>query len=155
MSNFTQAPASQVQEGWQPSAQQPTATPGVVPVKAVLKWAMLTKVNAMSQKYQVDLTELSDEAVQKLDEIGIKARKKDDSGWMVTAKSSRPIEAVDTNGNPITEILGNGSMAIVKLSAYDWTYQGKSGKSPSIVELKVTELLPYEKSGGGTVEDPF
>jgi len=77
-----------------------------IPVKVDLYWAFLNEPNQLSEKYQVDLCNLSKEAVKKLMEIGIDVKndvKKPDQGFFVTAKSKLyPILAVDEKGIRLT-----------------------------------------------------
>ena len=56
-----------------------------IPVKVDLFWAFLDEPNKMSEKYQVDLCNLSKEAVKKLTDLGIEVKndsdKKADQGF--------------------------------------------------------------------------
>ena len=119
-------------------------TPTVV--NASLFWANLTQVNTLSQKYQIDIGQLSDDAVAALEEKGIPVKNKDDErGQFITAKSKNPIKAVTPAGEELPVMIGNGSKAKVVLSYYDWTSPtGSKGRSASIVKLIVTELEEYE-----------
>jgi hypothetical protein len=118
-----------------------------VKVKCDLYWAQLDKENEMSGKFQVDLCNLSDAACKALEEAGVEiksdADKKPEQGKYVTCKSSKPIKAFDTDGGEITEKIGNGSKAKVVLSTYEWKYKNKSGVSPSLLKLVVTDLIAY------------
>jgi len=48
-----------------------------IPVKVDLFWAFLNEPNKMSEKYQVDLCNLSKEAVKKLTDIGVEVKNDD------------------------------------------------------------------------------
>jgi len=48
-----------------------------VKIKADVMWAYLDKPNEMSQKYQVDLCNLSDPAVSALESMGLTVRQKE------------------------------------------------------------------------------
>lgn len=128
-----------------------------VKVKCDLFWAKLKKVNEMSGKYQVDLCNLSDAACKALEEMGIEiksdAAKKPDHGKYVTCKSSNPIKAFDLEGDEIDENIGNGSKAKAVLSSYEWKYKNKSGVSPSLSKLVVTDLVEYAEGGGDIGDD--
>lgn len=120
-----------------------TAKP--VPVSATLFWANLSTQNAMSNKYQVDMSQLSDAAVQALEERGIGVRnKQDDRGNFITVKSNHPIKAYNTHGDEISCLVGNGSQAKAVIGHYDWVNpQGKQGRSASCMKMVITELNEY------------
>ena len=80
-----------------------------IKLKADLMWAYLDKPNDMSGKYQVDLCNLSDAAVDALEGMGIAVRQKEDKGFFITCKSQNPIRAYDRDGDTIEGIaIGNG-----------------------------------------------
>lgn len=123
-------------------------TTSIKPVKlnAEIKWAFFDKPSSMSGKFQVDLTNLSDSAVKALEEMGIAVRKREDkpeNGWYVTVKSNNPIRPVDEKGNHITALVANGSKATALVSAYQWTWKNKSGVSPSLMKIVITDLKEY------------
>ncbi len=64
-------------------------------IKGVTAWANLETVNDMSGKYQIDLCQLSDAAVDALEKLGIPVATKDEKGSYVTCKSTRPIRVYD------------------------------------------------------------
>ena len=114
-------------------------------INADLFWANLAQVNEMSGKYQVDLSNLSDSAVEALEERGITvSNKQDERGNFVTAKSKNPIRAYNTPGDELAVMVGNGSKAKVGVSYYDWEFKGKKGRSVSIIKLIITDLEEYE-----------
>lgn len=116
-----------------------------VVIKAEIMWACLTKVNDMSGKYQVDLCNLSDAAVLALEDVGISVKHKDEMGSHITCKSKNPIRAKGAEGEDLEGVsVGNGSKAVCKIGTYDWTFKGKSGVSPSLNYLQITELEIYE-----------
>lgn len=116
-----------------------------VKVKADIMWAYLDKPNDMSQKYQVDLCNLSDPAVKAIEGMGITVRQKEDKGYFITCKSSNPIRAFDSDGDVLEGItIGNGSKAVALLSSYTWNWKGKEGVSPSLRKLVIDELVAYE-----------
>ena len=116
-----------------------------IAVAATLYWASTSTKNEMSDKYQIDLGNLSDKAVMALEEMGIDVNNKEEQGNYVTVKSSKPIQVFDENGIVLDADvkIGNGSKAKAALSFYDWTYKAKSGRSPSLVKLMVTDLIEY------------
>ena len=117
-----------------------------VKLQAEINWAFFDKVSDMSGKYQVDLCNLSDQAVKALEAIGVAVRKREDKpekGWFVTVKSNNPIKPVDEKGNHITALVANGSKATALVTAYNWTWKNKSGVSPSLMKIVITDLKEY------------
>jgi hypothetical protein len=126
-------------------------------IKATIFWCQNNKVNEMSGKYQMDLCNLSEKAVEALEGMGIEVKvgedKKADQGSYITCKSSKPMKLFDTDGDEIFEEIGNGSKAVALISTYDWKYKNKSGVSPSIVKITVTDLVAYAASAPMSAED--
>lgn len=127
-----------------------------VKIKADVYWAQLNKINEMSNKYQVNLCNLSDAAVEALEAMGISVSigedKKADMGRFITCKSNNPIRAYDTDGDEISELIGNGSKAKAVVGSYEWKYKNKKGTSPSLKKLVITNLVEYA-SDGGSIDD--
>jgi hypothetical protein len=134
-----------------------------VKVKADLYWASTDRVNDNSDKFQVDLCNLSDAAVKALEGMGIEVKSKDNAperGMFITCKSKLPIKSYDMDGQQLTGFplnengepspqaikIGNGSQGIALVSYYEWNYKNKSGVSPSLQKLVVTDLVKYEDS---------
>lgn len=111
-----------------------------------LYWAFLTEKNDLSDKYQVDLCNLNDAQVEKLEDLGLVVRNKgDDRGNFLTAKSSRyPITPYTTSGDEIHDKVANGSKASVLFDTYEWNFKNKTGVSMGIKKLIVTDLIAYE-----------
>lgn len=131
----------------------------VIAVAADIYWACLEHTNEMSGKYQVDLCNLSDKAVEALEDLGIRvANKGDDRGNYITVKSSNPIRAQFSAdvGDANAAMVGNGSKAKAAIGFYDWKFRGKEGRSPSLKKLVVTDLQVYEGAaaeGGVDLDD--
>lgn len=121
-----------------------------VTIAADMMWSSLNEPNRMSGKYQVDLANLSKAATEALEMMGLNVRQKDGQGNFITAKSQHPIRIYDTDGDEIKGILvGNGSKAKAVVSYYDWkSPAGQAGRSPTLLKLVVTDLIPY----GGNAE---
>jgi len=128
------------------------------PVKfeAEVQWAFFTKKNEMSGKYQVDLTNLSENAVKALTDAGLEPRNREDKpekGWFITAKSNYEIKPVDKAGNEITDAVGNGSKAVALIKPYEWSWKNKKGVSPSLVKIIITDLQLYNADQAVEEED--
>lgn len=128
-----------------------------IKVSATVEWAFLNQVSEMSNKYQVDLCNLSQAAVAALKGMGIEARYRDDKadkGYYITCKSSKPIKAYDEFGTLLGSnvALGNGSKAHAIISFYDWKFNNKAGRSPTVLKLVITDLKEYASSEGDVVD---
>lgn len=125
-----------------------------IKIKANLMWAFLDRVNDMSGKYQVDLTNLSEKAIKAIEEMGVVVKYKEGKGPFITCTSQRPIHAYDDGGAKLEDVnVGNDSEAVVVLGYYDWQFKGKKGRSPSIKKLVVTKLVEYAGAGVDVDED--
>lgn len=118
-----------------------------------LMWPFLYERNKLSGKFQVDLVNLSDAQVKKLEDTGVSVRqddKKPEKGYFITCKSSNyEITPYDKNGDviPADVKVGNGSIANMMVKPYAWkSPTGKKGMSLGIAKLVVTELNAYTPS---------
>jgi len=127
-----------------------------VVINATIMYAQLAEKNEMSDKYQVDLCEISPAGVRKLEEMGITVNnnpEKPEKGDFITCRSQRPIFAYDTEGEAVEPtIIGNGSQCAAAVSSFDWKFKNKSGTSPSLQRLVITSLEVYDQSGGADVD---
>jgi hypothetical protein len=115
-----------------------------IKLKAEAMWAYLDKKNDMSDKYQIDLCNLSPAAVSALEDMGISVPSKDGKGFYITCKSSNPIRLYNANGHETDGgALGNGSEMVAVVGAYSWTFKNKEGISPALKKLVVTNLVEY------------
>ena len=117
-----------------------------VNIRATVMWAQLNRENDMSGKFQVDLTQLSDGAVEALEGLGIEVGFNEEKQHFITCKSTRPIRARDADGAVMdaeTKI-GNGSQAVARVSGYEWKFKGKKGTSPSLDRFIITDLVEFE-----------
>lgn len=126
-----------------------------VKIKCDIYWAQLNKKNEMSDAYQVNLCNLSDQAVKALEDMGISVlenkEKKAEMGKYITCKSQKPIRAYDEDGQEIDSdvAIGNGSKAKAMITGYEWSYKNKKGVSPSLAKLVVTDLIEYANNDLG------
>lgn len=119
-------------------------------VKATAFWAQLDQTNQFSNKYQIDISNLSAAAVEALQERGIQVKNKgDERGFFVTCKSKFPIEARNAAGDSLAGVkIGNGSTITAVLNPYEWkSPQGMKGVSANLKQLVVNDLVSYEKDG--------
>lgn len=122
-----------------------------VTVQGDIYWAFLHEKNDMSGKYQFDLCNLSTQAVEALESMGLTVKsqpdKKPQQGSFITIKSkSFPLTLFDKDGKPISpEIkVGNGSKARVKVGFYDTkTPMGQNYRGPKLLGSRVVELIEF------------
>lgn len=124
------------------------AAPKVKLENVTLMWANLDTQNSMSGRYQVDLTNLTPEHIEKVQSLGLvpKIRQdKPEKGAYIVCKSKFPIVPVDKSGAPINGAVGNGTKADVILSYYIPKKRppGAPERSPSMLKLIITEMLEY------------
>lgn len=90
-------------------------------VKADIMWASLSEPNSLSGKYQVDLCNLSDEATEKLKEMGVNVKHADEKGNYVVAKSKDyPIKTEMEDGSPVNVKVANGSKGTATVKPYEY-----------------------------------
>lgn len=124
-----------------------------ITIQADVYWAFLNEPNQMSGKYQVDLCNLSKDAVEKLSSLGINVKRnenKPEQGYFITAKSAKyPIFAVDSDGKALPESVkvANGSKAVALVKPYQYNFKGKTGVSAGVSKLIIKELIAYESTG--------
>ena len=125
-----------------------------VKIKAVVSFPSLTRTDQMSGQYSVQLGNLSTPAVEKLEELGVNVKFKEDSynrGQFIECKSKFPIDnskfktVLDSQGLPIDpDTVGPGSKVEALIKTYDWSMGGKSGVGCRVIKLVVTELAQAE-----------
>lgn len=104
-----------------------------------------THFNEDNTKYECTLCHLSDAAVQKLEELGVKVKNKPEMGNYIVAKSKYVFEPVDEDGNKLDpKTFGNGTQAIALVTSYRHKMSAKFGAAPSIKKLIVTKVVAYE-----------
>jgi len=113
-------------------------------VKADIMWASLSEPNSLSGKYQVDLCNLSDEATEKLKEMGVNVKHADEKGNYVVAKSKDyPIKTEMEDGSPVNVKVANGSKGTATIKPYEYQFRGKAGVSVGINKLVLSHLIEY------------
>ena len=127
----------------------------MVTVRAVVSFPNLTTVDQLSQKYSIQLCNLSGPAVEKLEELGMTVKNKDDAynrGSFIECKSEFPIDnsgqydiLYEADGKTAFEdvptAIGAGSVVRATLKTYAWSAPGnKSGVGAHVVKLAVEEV---------------
>jgi hypothetical protein len=121
--------------------------------KADIMWAFLTTHNPQAQRYTVDLCNIGEAAIKALEQSGISVLtnpEKPEKGNYITCKSTLPMVPETTNGSKITDTVGNGSKAIAMVRPYEWDWKGKKGISPTLVKLRITDLVVYNAPQSAT-----
>ena len=138
-----------------------------VRISATLEWPKFFEKDEMSDKYTATLTNLKPEAVKILEAADLVVRdgrkegeKQANYGRFIKASSKYEVRVYDgRNGeqgirwdNQVR--IGNGTKAMVEITAADWTYQKTKGRGAYLNAVKIMEL---EELGGGDQfdADPF
>jgi len=124
-----------------------------IKIKGDVYWAQLDKLNDLSNKYQVNLCNLSPAAVTALEGMGISVLTKEPMGNYITCKSNHVIRAYDMHGLPITDNIGNESKAVALVGTFHWVNKNKKGISPSLKKLVITDLIIYGEGQAMTADD--
>jgi len=128
----------------------------LVTVKGNSYWTSVYKINEMSKKYQLDVCNLSKEAIETLKGFGVQIKNKEDErGDFVTAKSVKIQKIIDGKGaawDP-NKLIGNGTKIEAVLSLYDHPMSSKYGTGVGYIEVRVKELVEYNPSPSEIEED--
>jgi len=129
-----------------------------VTIKATVMWCNHNKVNEMSEKYQLELTNLSDNAVKALEGIGLEVRKREDKpekGFYITCKSVRQMDKIfDKTGASLIDVaIGNGSTGTAVVGTYDWAFKNKKGLSASLIKMTIDNLVAYDAEDTPVTEE--
>jgi len=62
------------------------------------------------------------------------------------AGKKQTVRVVDTNKEPIKDLIGNGSEGNAIVYSYPWTRGGNSGVKTIILAIQITNLIKYEPS---------
>jgi|TARA_B110000908_G_C10062064_1_gene361098 hypothetical protein len=127
-----------------------------IKIQAVAYWFSFLEKNEMSDKYQVDVSQLSETQVDRLEGLGINVKNKgDDRGYFVTAKSTNRAPRVeDTEGFALTEPVGNGSKVTFIIKPYDYNFKGKTGVGVGLSKARVDDLVVFNKEDAGFDDVP-
>jgi len=129
-----------------------------VTIKATVMWCNHNKLNEMSNKYQLELTNLSENAVKALEGIGLEVRKREDKpekGFYITCKSVRQMDKIfDKTGASLIDVaIGNGSTGTAVVGTYDWAFKNKKGLSASLIKMTIDNLVAYDAEDTPVTEE--
>lgn len=131
-----------------------------VTVRGVIAFPSFETPDRFSEKFQVDIGNLSPAAVEKLEELGVDVKSVDDDtygrGSYIRCRSKWPIVPVDASGNSFegaTNTIGYGSVARVTIKPYPYSIGGKSGVSPKITTIVIEELVSATGGDAGENND--
>ncbi len=116
-------------------------------IRGTSMWARVLEgqPNDLSNKYQVDVCNLSSETIEDLKHAGVPVKNDGERGSYVTAKAVRPPRVMDASKRPWDDtVIGNGSTIKIAAKPFDWTFKGKSGVSLGLNSLMVVNLVEYE-----------
>jgi len=112
-------------------------------------WTKLNRKDEYSDKYQLDVGDLSEKSKEVLTSHGVKLKNKnDDRGEFITARTQYLVPVIDSNKKVIDSdtLIGNGSSVRVKVD-FNKTHPfvEKYGTSMYLKKVQVTELVEYGK----------
>lgn len=122
-------------------------------------WASVVTPNTTFDSdgvWQIDVC-LDDENLSVVQGDGLNVKNKgDERGNFITIKrkvrnargdNNQPPSVVDSEKNPIKDtLIGNGSKVNVMYKPYEYTYQGRAGKSADLQVVQVVDLVEYSGS---------
>ena len=147
-------------------------------IKGTIYWPFFERQNPMKAgKYTVDLGQLSAEAVQTLKEMGLghkvkvdepkegyerkdgkfvpddpEARSKPDKGVYIQCQSGYPPKVFDLAKRDVDpNIVGNGTVANVRVSTYEWTFKAEKGLGAGFNAVQIVNLVEFR--GGDNFSD--
>ena len=90
------------------------------------------------------------ERIEEMSAYG-KVREVEDGNFAINitrkAKNSKgqktPVRVVDTEKNPIKDLIGNGSSGNIIVYQYDWEVSGRTGTKTILIAVQVTNLIKY------------
>ena len=112
-------------------------------------WTKLNRKDEYTEKYQMDICELSEKSKDVLSSHGVNLKnKEDDRGEYVTARSKYIVPIIDTDKRPVDQetLIGNGSEVKAKV-AFNKThgFVEKSGTSLYLSKVQVVNLVEFKK----------
>jgi len=111
-------------------------------------WAKLSTPDSMSDKYQIDVCNLSDDTINNLKKHGVVPKNKDDErGTFITARSKFDVPVINSDKEGMNgTLIGNGSDVKVKIGFNkDHPMVSQYGTSMYVNKVMVTNLVAYEE----------
>tara|TARA_Y100000310_G_C20203388_1_gene587967 strand:+ start:185 stop:601 length:417 start_codon:yes stop_codon:yes gene_type:complete len=112
-------------------------------------WTKLNRKDEYSDKYQLDVGDLSDKSKEVLASHGVKLKNKnDDRGEFITARTQYLVPVIDSDKKSMDQdtLIGNGSSVRVKVDFNkNHPFAEKYGTSMYLKKVQVTELVEYAK----------
>lgn len=120
-------------------------------------WTKLNRKDEYSDKYQLDVGDLSEKSKEVLTSHGVKLKNKnDDRGEFITARTQYIVPVMDSDKKVIDQdtLIGNGSSVRVKVD-FNKTHPfvEKYGTSMYLKKVQVTELVEYGSKDGFDDDD--
>jgi hypothetical protein len=110
-------------------------------------WTKLNRKDEYSDKYQMDIGDLSDKSKEVLASHGVMLKNKDDDrGEFVTAKTRYTVPVMDSDKQVMDQntLIGNGSSVKVKVAFNkNHAFVDKYGTSLYLNKVQVTDLVQY------------
>lgn len=118
-------------------------------------WAKLRQDNAYEDKFSIDLSLVEPEQVAKAKQLGLKLKQENkpdgQRGTYVTlwthAKykdgKEKTLKVVDSNLNPFSDNIGNGSYVMCEFRMADWAFKNKKGTRADLQAVQVIDLVNF------------
>ena len=112
-------------------------------------WTKLNRKDEYSEKYQMDIGELSEKSKDLLSSHGVNLKnKEDDRGEYVTARSRYVVPIIDSDKRPVDQetLIGNGSEVKAKV-AFNKThgFVDQNGTSLYLNKVQVVNLIEFRQ----------
>ena len=110
-------------------------------------WAKLSTPDKLSERYQMDVCNLSDDTITNLKKHGVVPKNRDDErGEFITARSKFDVPVINNDKEGMNgTLIGNGSDVKVKVGFNkDHQMVSQYGTSMYLNKVMVTNLVAYE-----------
>ena len=123
-----------------------------------VRWCKAFMPDQKYGKHTVEV-QLDDKGLETLKSTGLQGRpSKDGEGYYTFRRDPKQLiwkdgtrqaagrpDVTDVDGNPITDLIGNGSTVTIKVTVYDYDNSFGRGKGHRWEAVRVDELVKYEK----------
>ena len=122
-------------------------------IQAEVHWPFLRR--KQNEKFAMELTNLSEQAVDTLKEEGVTLSDSDTKGTWLAVKSNYPPRVFDTAGNElpdeVVEKIGNGSVISMAVTTYSTSYNKKKFTRVNLQGFTLVKMKEFIPDGGGSV----
>lgn len=117
-------------------------------VKGTAHYAFLKRTSPVNQKYCMDLINLDEDSVAKLEAEGVSVKDSEEKGRWIGLTSQYPAVVKDSKGNELPDsvvnTIGNGSLVSVPIKTYNTQYKKETFTKVTLGTVFVEKLVKYE-----------